>query len=51
MEYTKESNFFRRISSAIARHKVMTTVVSITIILMVLDFMLISGFLHILSSM
>ncbi len=48
--HAKKENIFYKISSTIARHKVVTTVVLITTLLMILDVMLVASFLQILSS-
>lgn len=48
--HAKKENIFYKISSTIARHKVVTTVVLITTMLMILDVMLVASFLQILSS-
>lgn len=44
-------NLFYKILSVIAKHKIMTAVVSITFMLMVLDIMLVTSFINVLSTM
>lgn len=46
----KTWNLVHKISSAITKHKMMTAVVSITIMLMFLDVMLVTSFIQILST-
>lgn len=43
-------NVLERLSNTIAKHKMLTTIVSITLMLMILDIMLITSFVQILSS-
>lgn len=43
-------NVFEKISNVIQRHKIITTIISITLILIFLDFMLITSFIKILSN-
>lgn len=40
---------FSKFGKTIAKHKMMTTVVSITLMLMILDFMLVTSFVQVLS--
>lgn len=65
MEYTKDvilhvnygqgvktkRSVFNKFGEAITKHKMITTVVSITLMLMILDFMLVTSFVQVLSSM
>lgn len=46
----RELTIFERLMEKIAKHKAISTIVSITLMLMVLDVMLISSFVEILSS-
>lgn len=50
---TKKSvwKLFNKFGETMAKHKMITTVVSITVMLMVLDFMLITSFVQVLSGM
>lgn len=51
MEQKKKTwKLFYKISSLITKHKIMTAVVSITFMLMVLDIMLITSFINVLST-
>ncbi len=43
-------NLFYKIASVMAGHKIMTAVVSITLMLMILDIMLVSSFVNALST-
>ena len=47
--HAKKENIFYKISSTIAKHKVITTVILITTMLIALDFVLVGSFLQILS--
>lgn len=42
---------FYKISSAMGRHKIMTTVVSMTLMLIILDMMLVASFVQVLNSL
>ena len=46
----KTWNWVHKISSAITKHKMMTAVVSITIMLMFLDIMLVTSFIQVLNT-
>lgn len=50
-ENKKSWNWLNKISSAITKHKMMTAVISITLMLMFLDIMLVTSFVQVLSSM
>lgn len=43
-------NLFYRISSAMGNHRIMTVVVSITLMLMILDVLLVASFVNILNT-
>lgn len=43
-------NLFYKISSAMGRHKIMTVVVSITLMLIILDMMLVASFVQVLNT-
>ena len=45
----KVRKLFSKLSSVLAKHKMITTVISITTILMILDMMLVSSFIELLS--
>ena len=45
----KTFKFFKRTAKIISKHKMITVIVAITIMLMFLDFMLISSFIEVLS--
>lgn len=67
MEYTKDMilhvnygqevkqkkvwKWFHKVSSVITNHKMITAIVSITLMLMILDIMLVTSFIQVLSSM
>lgn len=42
-------NLFERLSNTISKHRVITVIISITLMLMILDFMLLTSFVNILS--
>jgi len=44
-------NLFNKIGETITRHKIIATVISITVMLMILDFMLIASFVQVLGSL
>ena len=46
----KKWNLFYKISSAMAKHKIMTAIISITLMLMTLDIILVASFVDILST-
>lgn len=46
----KTLKFFRKIAKIISKHKMITVIIAITVTLMFLDFMLISSFIKMLSS-
>ena len=43
-------SIFNKLGENVAKHKMITTIVSITLMLMILDFMLVSSFVQVLSS-
>jgi len=43
-------SIFNKLGENISKHKMITTIVSITLMLMILDFMLISSFVQVLST-
>lgn len=47
----KGFRLLNKLTEAVSKHKVFTTVLSITIMLIILDFMLITSFVQVLSSM
>lgn len=66
MEYTKDMvlqvnygqanrgrkvNYFSKLANIVARHKIFTTIISITLMLIVLDFMLITSFIQVLGNL
>lgn len=44
-------SILNKLGESVSKHKMITTVVSITLMLMILDFMLISSFVQVLSEM
>ncbi len=47
--HKRKYNFLKKLTNTISRHRIITTIISLTFMLMILDFMLISSFVQILA--